>query len=90
MTPRLSADGYWLLAADGGVFTFGAAGYHGSVPGSGSCGPLLAVSLVASDSDFGYWVGSGDGRVWTFGDAFDYNDAYRSTLSGPVTAFAAP
>jgi hypothetical protein len=26
--------GYWLVASDGGVFTFGDAGFFGSVPGS--------------------------------------------------------
>jgi hypothetical protein len=29
------AGGYWLVAADGGIFTFGDATYQGSVPGLG-------------------------------------------------------
>ena len=28
--PRPSGDGYWVLGADGGVFSFGDAGFHGS------------------------------------------------------------
>ena len=29
MAARPQGDGYWLVAKDGGVFTFGAAGFHG-------------------------------------------------------------
>ena len=31
-----AGTGYWLIGADGGVFSFGSASYHGSVPGAGA------------------------------------------------------
>ena len=39
--PRRTAAGYWLVASDGGVFTFGDAGYYGSTAGSGV--PALGI-----------------------------------------------
>ena len=39
LIPTPAGDGYWLVAADGGVFAFGAARYYGSVPGLRLCRP---------------------------------------------------
>jgi hypothetical protein len=58
--------GYWLLAQDGGVFSFGVP-FHGSV--SDRRPYTKAVSLRASDSGAGYYVAGGDGAVFAFGDA---------------------
>jgi hypothetical protein len=33
MEPTPSGKGYWLLGADGGVFTFGDAGFYGAATG---------------------------------------------------------
>jgi hypothetical protein len=30
MAPTPTGRGYWLVASDGGIFTFGDAGFHGS------------------------------------------------------------
>jgi hypothetical protein len=35
IAPTPSGAGYWLTAADGGVFAFGTAPFYGSLPGSG-------------------------------------------------------
>jgi hypothetical protein len=59
--------GYWLLGADGGVFTFGDAGFHGSAAvhhaGDG------AVALLPSASGRGYHIVHRSGRLRHFGDA---------------------
>ena len=34
MAPTVSGDGYWLVATDGGIFTFGNAAFLGSMGGS--------------------------------------------------------
>ncbi len=34
MTPTSDGGGYWLVAADGGVFTFGNGEFYGSAPSS--------------------------------------------------------
>jgi hypothetical protein len=58
--------GYWLLARDGGIFSFGVP-FHGSVPDRQPYGQ--AVELRASESGAGYYVAGGDGAVFAFGDA---------------------
>jgi hypothetical protein len=35
MAAEASGNGYWLVAKDGGVFSFGGAGFFGSMGGSG-------------------------------------------------------
>jgi hypothetical protein len=79
---RFSGDGYWLVASDGGVFSFGDAGYFGSVPGALKRGAHLSAPIVgiaaspgvldASTSDFdsdGYWLAGADGGMFAFGQA---------------------
>ena len=58
--------GYWLLAADGGVFSFGVP-FHGSVPARQPY--ANAVELRVTDSGAGYYVAGRDGAVFAFGDA---------------------
>ena len=60
------AGGYWLVAADGGVFSFGAP-FHGS---AGSVHLNAGVSGMAVTSDGGgYWLVAADGGVFSYGDA---------------------
>lgn len=65
-------DGYWLVAADGGVFTFGSAPYMGSIPevlppGVMPDRPIAAMSPTTTGD--GYWLFASDGGVFAFGDA---------------------
>jgi hypothetical protein len=32
MSPGPRDDGYWMVAADGGIFAFGDSAYYGSMP----------------------------------------------------------
>ena len=67
------------MAADGGLFAFGDAGYHGSIPGlgiapAGSPGPAPhlnapIVGMVPSVDGRGYFMVASDGGVFAFGDA---------------------
>ena len=58
--------GYWLVAADGGVFAFGDAGFYGSRPAArprpGREGRLAPVGQ-------GYWIEDQNGTAYPFGDA---------------------
>jgi parallel beta-helix repeat protein len=78
----LSGDGYWLVGSDGGVFSFGKAGFFGSVPGALKRGAHLSAPIVgiaaspgvldASTSDLdsdGYWLAGADGGMFAFGQA---------------------
>ena len=69
--------GYWQVATDGGVFSFGDAAFHGS---AGNLRLVKPVVGMASTSDGGgYWLVASDGGVFSYGDA-----AFRG--SGPATS----
>jgi hypothetical protein len=59
--------GYWLVASDGGVFTFGGAAFHGSLGGVRLAAPV--VGMAATPTGNGYWLVAADGGIFTFGDA---------------------
>jgi hypothetical protein len=44
MSPSPSGDGYWLVAADGGVFSFGDAAFAGSTGGLRLNSRILGVT----------------------------------------------
>ena len=68
MVPTASGGGYFMVASDGGVFSFGNARFEGSCPGIGGCaGKAVAVAPDATGN--GYWVVTSTGNVYTFGDA---------------------
>jgi uncharacterized repeat protein (TIGR01451 family) len=67
VTTRVHGLGYWLLGADGGVFTFGDAGFYGSTGDLQLNRPIVA--MAPSADGLGYWLVGADGGVFTFGDA---------------------
>jgi hypothetical protein len=64
--------GYWLAAADGGVFSFGDARFQGSTGGLDLASEI--VGIAATPTGDGYWLAARDGGVSAFGDA-DYAGA---------------
>jgi hypothetical protein len=66
-SPTPDGRGYWVLGADGGVFSYGRAAFYGSLPGLGIRN--RAVTLAATPSGNGYWLLGGDGGIFAFGDA---------------------
>ncbi len=64
---RRSGNGYWLYAQDGGVFSFGDAGFHGSTGGMRLDQPV--VSMARRPKGGGYWLVAADGGVFAFGKA---------------------
>jgi hypothetical protein len=65
MASTASGKGYWLVAADGGIFSFGGAPFDGSMGGSALNNPV--VGMVASAHDAGYLLVSTDGGIFGFG-----------------------
>jgi Bacterial Ig-like domain (group 3) len=63
-----SGQGYYVVGADGGVFTFGDARFRGSVPGLGKRVSNI-VAIVPTLDGKGYYLLGSDGGVFTFGDA---------------------
>ena len=83
-TGGTTGDGYWLVAADGGVFSFGDARFLGSTGGVRLARPV--VGMAATETGAGYRLVASDGGVFTFGDA-DFRGA--GTMAGqppPVIA----
>ena len=62
-----SGDGYWILAADGAVISFGDAQVFGALGDLGLSGPVASMAATASGD--GYWILSADGAVSCFGEA---------------------
>ena len=81
MAPTGDDRGYWFVAADGGIFAFGDAGYFGSTSqldpflppgGANSIAGRLAKpidGMVPTADGRGYWMVAADGGVFAYGDA---------------------
>lgn len=80
----LTGKGYWLLGADGGVFTDGDAAFYGSCPGQGIV-INNAVGIVRTLTGHGYYIVDAKGGVYTFGDAQFYGSAGNLKLNAPVS-----
>ncbi len=83
MVPSADGGGYFMVGADGGVFTFGDAKFEGSCPGIGGCSGT-AVAVMPNASGNGYWLVTNTGNVYTFGDA-QYFGA-PGNVGSPVTS----
>ncbi len=59
--------GYWLVASDGGMFTYGDAAFHGSTGALKLNKPI--VGMAATRDGGGYWLVASDGGVFNEGDA---------------------
>ncbi len=78
--------GYWLAAADGGVFTFGNAAFHGSAGNIRLTKPV--VGMAPTPDAGGYWLVAADGGVFTYGDAAFHGSAGNIRLTKPVVGMA--
>ena len=83
MVPSADGGGYFMVAADGGVFAFGDAKFEGSCPSIGGCSGA-AVAVMPDASGDGYWLVTSTGRVYAFGDAASYGAPGPQTV--PVTS----
>ena len=81
------AKGYWLVASDGGVFSFGDASFHGSTGGVILNRPI--VGMAATPDGRGYWLVASDGGVFSFGDASFHGSTGGMTLNRPIVGMAA-
>jgi hypothetical protein len=58
--------GYYLVAADGGVFAFGSSLFYGSASGQGLLG---FQNIVPTSNGGGYYLLNANGQAYKFGDA---------------------
>jgi hypothetical protein len=73
--------GYWLVAADGGVFSFGAPflGSHGAAHLNS---PIVGAAAISDGR--GYFLAGADGGVFNYGDAHFAGSQGGSPLNSPV------
>jgi len=70
MAANPGGDGYWLVGADGGIFSFGSAGFYGSAGDLALAAPV--VSMAATPNGQGYTLAASDGGIFTYGNAKFY------------------
>jgi lipoprotein-anchoring transpeptidase ErfK/SrfK len=81
-----SGNGYWMVASDGGVFSFGHATFRGSTGAIRLFQPIVA--MMATPSGKGYWLIASDGGVFSFGDAHFYGSLGAIRLQAPIVSAA--
>jgi hypothetical protein len=83
----LYTPGYWEVARDGGIFSFGAASFYGSMGDQTLNSPI--VGMAATPDGKGYWEVGADGGVFSFGDAAFYGSMGGQPLNAPIVGMAA-
>jgi hypothetical protein len=78
--------GYWEVASDGGIFSFGDAGFYGSMGGQHLNAPV--VGIAGTPDGKGYWEVASDGGIFSFGDAGFYGSMGGQHLNAPVVGIA--
>ncbi|MDA8358487.1 MAG: hypothetical protein M0Z95_19845 [Actinomycetota bacterium] len=81
-----SAGGYWEIASDGGIFSFGAAQFAGSMGGQPLNKPV--VGGAATPSSNGYWEVASDGGIFSFGTAPFEGSMGGRPLNAPIVGMA--
>jgi uncharacterized repeat protein (TIGR01451 family) len=80
--PAEDGPGYRMVAADGGIFTFGDRLFHGSTGDRVLNKPIVGGATDVSDND-GYWIVASDGGVFTFNAPF-FGSLGDQVLSSPA------
>jgi hypothetical protein len=84
--PQPPTTGYWLVASDGGIFSFGNAGFFGSTGNIHLNQPV--VGMASTPDHQGYWMVASDGGIFAFGDAGFFGSMGGTHLNKPVVGMA--
>ncbi len=87
MSPTATGRGYWLVASDGGIFSFGDARFQGSTGNIHLNKPIVGMSVTPTGR--GYWMVATDGGVFAFGDARFYGSTGALHLNRPIVGMTA-
>jgi hypothetical protein len=86
MAATPDGQGYWLVATDGGVFSYGDAKFYGSAGAIHLNQPI--VNMEATPDGLGYWLVASDGGVFTYGDAKFYGSTGSIHLNKPIVGMS--
>jgi aspartate 1-decarboxylase len=81
-----ATSGYWEVASDGGIFSFGDAVFHGSTGSLKLNSPI--VGMAATPDQGGYWLVAADGGIFSFGDAVFHGSTGSLKLNSPIVGMA--
>ena len=87
MASTPSGQGYWLVARNGAVFTFGDAKLHGSAASLHPTQPVVGIARTPTGN--GYWIVLHNGNVFPFGDARSYGNTVNRNLAQPIVGIGA-
>jgi hypothetical protein len=79
--------GYWLVASDGGIFSYGTSAFKGSTGGTTLNKPI--VGMAKTKSGQGYWLVASDGGIFAFGDAVFHGSTGAKPLNQPIVGMLA-
>ncbi len=79
--------GYYEVASDGGVFSYGDAVFYGSTGSIHLNQPI--VGMAVTPTGHGYWLVASDGGIFSYGDATFYGSTGSIRLNKPVVGMAA-
>jgi hypothetical protein len=81
-------SGYWFVASDGGVFSFGpGALFQGSAGDIPLAQPVVGMAATPDRAE--YWLVARDGGIFTYGDAVYYGSTGAMHLNSPIVGMAA-
>ncbi len=86
VTSTGTAAGYWMVATDGGVFSFGDAAFLGSTGSMHLNKPVVGMAVTPSGN--GYWMVASDGGIFSFGDAAFLGSTGSKRLNQPIVGMA--
>ncbi len=86
MATTPSDGGYWMVATDGGVFSYGDAQFYGSTGAIHLNKPI--VGMASTPDGKGYWMVASDGGIFSFGDAAFYGSTGAIHLNKPIVGMA--
>ena len=82
-----TGKGYWEVASDGGLFSYGDAQFFGSAGSLTLNRPI--VGLAATPDGKGYWEVASDGGLFSYGNATFYGSMGGKPINKPIVAMVA-
>ncbi|HVA08210.1 MAG TPA: hypothetical protein VNG12_15855, partial [Acidimicrobiales bacterium] len=86
MTATPDGNGYWLVASDGGIFSYGDATFYGSTGAIHLNKPV--VGMASTTDGRGYWLVASDGGIFSYGNAQFYGSTGSIRLNLPIVGMA--
>ena len=86
MASTTDGAGYWLVASDGGIFSYGNAHFFGSTGAIHLNQPI--VGMAPTPDGGGYWMVASDGGIFSYGDAPFFGSTGSIRLNQQIVGMA--